>query len=70
MNTAAGAWADTTRLSRANLFGDTKFTERNWTILDTLEQLAAEMGRPMEKVALAWTLACTARCQQDFTVCA
>jgi len=45
------------RLSGANPFGDAKFTERNWTILDTLEQVAADMGRPLAEVALAWTLA-------------
>ncbi|MFW0756315.1 aldo/keto reductase [Pseudomonas sp. H11T01] len=45
------------RLSGANPLGDTKFTDRNWAILETLEQVAAEMGRPMAEVALAWTLA-------------
>ncbi|HEX4710833.1 aldo/keto reductase [Phenylobacterium sp.] len=45
------------RLSGANPFGDTKFTDRNWTIVETLEQVAAELGRPMAQVALAWTLA-------------
>ncbi|MGO4568008.1 aldo/keto reductase [Rhizobium sp. 2YAF20] len=44
------------RLSGANPLGDTKFTERNWTILETLEQVAAELERPMAEVALAWTL--------------
>lgn len=45
------------RLSGDNPFGDTKFTDRNWTILDTLAQVAKELGRPMAEVALAWTLA-------------
>ena len=45
------------RLSGANPLGDTKFTDRNWAILGTLEQVAAEMERPMAEVALAWTLA-------------
>ena len=45
------------RLSGANPFGDTKFTERNWDILATLKTMAAEMDRPVAQVALAWTLA-------------
>ena len=45
------------RLSGANPFGNTKFTERNWAIVDTLEQVAGEMERSMAEVALAWTLA-------------
>ncbi|NHF65960.1 aldo/keto reductase [Xanthomonas hortorum] len=44
------------RLSGPNPLGDTKFTERNWTILEALEQVAAELSRPMAEVALAWTL--------------
>ncbi len=42
------------RLSGANPFGDTKFTDRNWRILDALKSVAAEMGRPPAQVALAW----------------
>ena len=42
------------RLSGANPFGDTKFTDRNWRILDALRSVAAEMGRPPASVALAW----------------
>lgn len=42
------------RLSGGNPFGDTKFTERNWRILDTLKSVAAELGRPPAQVALAW----------------
>ena len=44
------------RLSGPNPFGDTKFSERNWSILETLRQVAAELDRPMAQVALAWTL--------------
>ena len=44
------------RLSGANPFGDSKFTDRNWTILETLEQVAKEANRPMAQVALTWTL--------------
>ncbi len=42
------------RLSGANPFGESKFTERNWRILDTLREVAAAIGRPMAQVALAW----------------
>lgn len=49
--------ADTGRLSGANPFGDSKFVDRNWTILDTLREVAGELDRPMAQVALAWTLA-------------
>ncbi|MEL4887270.1 aldo/keto reductase [Pectobacterium betavasculorum] len=44
------------RLSGTNPFEDTKFSERNWIILEALQQVAAELGRPMAEVALAWTL--------------
>lgn len=45
------------RLSGANPFGDTKFTDRNWRVLEVLTGVAAEVGRPPAQVALAWTLA-------------
>ena len=44
------------RLSGANPFGDTKFTERNWRILDALKQVAEGMNRPPSEIALAWAL--------------
>jgi aryl-alcohol dehydrogenase-like predicted oxidoreductase len=31
-------------------------TERNWTIVDALQQVAAELGAPVSRVALAWVL--------------
>ncbi len=49
--------AGTGRLSGANPFGDSKFADRNWAILDVLRTVAAELGRPVAQVALAWTLA-------------
>ena len=49
--------AGTGRLSGANPFGDSKFAARNWAILDVLQAVAAEHGRPPAQVALAWTLA-------------
>ena len=52
-----GNTADTGRLSGANPFGDSKFVDRNWDILDVLKAVAAELDRPMAQVALAWTLA-------------
>ena len=45
------------RLSGPNPFGDSKFTARNWEILDTLKAVAAEVEQPAAAVALAWTLA-------------
>ena len=51
-----GAVTGKGRLSGANPFGNSKFTDRNWTILEAVEQVAAELGRPVAQVALAWTL--------------
>ena len=45
------------RLSGANPFGDSKFSDRNWTILATLQQVAAEQDRPCAQIALAWVMA-------------
>ncbi|MEQ8287134.1 aldo/keto reductase [Thalassospira sp.] len=47
----------TGRLSGANPFGDSKFTDRNWTILDTLREVAAELGCDPAQAALAWAMA-------------
>ena len=44
------------RLSGANPFGDMKFTERNWAILEALEGVAAEAEVTPAQAALAWTL--------------
>lgn len=49
--------ADTGRLSGANPFGDSKFVDRNWDILDVLKSVANDLDRPAAQVALAWTLA-------------
>lgn len=46
----------TGRLSGANPFGDSKFSDRNWAILDTLKAIADELDREPAEVALAWTL--------------
>jgi aryl-alcohol dehydrogenase-like predicted oxidoreductase len=51
-----GSTASSGRLSGANPFGDSKFTDRNWDILDVLEAVAKDVERPVAQVALAWTL--------------
>ncbi|WP_019011987.1 aldo/keto reductase [Deinococcus aquatilis] len=45
------------RLSGPNPFGDTKFTEHNWQVLDAVQDVAQEVERPPAQVALAWVLA-------------
>ena len=45
------------RLRKPNPFGETKFTDRNWRILDVLRTVADEVGRPPAQVALAWACA-------------
>ncbi|SEM90367.1 Predicted oxidoreductase [Loktanella fryxellensis] len=47
----------TGRLSGANPFGDSKFSDRNWAILAVLNAVAAEQDRPPAQVALAWVMA-------------
>ena len=45
------------RLNGGNPLGSSKFTDRNWGILDALKRVAEEAGVPPAKVALAWTVA-------------
>ena len=45
------------RLTGPNPFGSSKFTDRNWRILDALRPVAAELNRPLAQVALAWVSA-------------
>ena len=45
------------RLSGANPFGNSKFTDRNWRILEALRPVAEQLGRPLAQVALAWVAA-------------
>ncbi|UOG73868.1 aldo/keto reductase [Hymenobacter tibetensis] len=45
------------RLSGPNPFGDQKFTDHNWRVLETLQAVAAQVERPVAQVALAWTAA-------------
>jgi aryl-alcohol dehydrogenase-like predicted oxidoreductase len=42
------------RLAGSNPFGDSKFTDRNWRILDELRSVATQMDRPLAQVALEW----------------
>jgi aryl-alcohol dehydrogenase-like predicted oxidoreductase len=49
--------ADTGRLSGANPFGNSKFVNSNWDVLDALKAVAAEVDRSPAQVAIAWTLA-------------
>jgi aryl-alcohol dehydrogenase-like predicted oxidoreductase len=42
------------RLDGANPFGDSLFTERNWKIVDNLNQVATESDQSPARVALAW----------------
>ena len=46
------------RLSGANPFSGpfTKFTARNWAILEALRTVARQLDRPLAQVALAWAL--------------
>ena len=42
------------RLSGPNPFGNTKFTPRNWSVLEALKAVSNQLERPMVQVALAW----------------
>lgn len=44
------------RLDGANPFGDSLFTERNWSIVEAVTRVAAEIGEPPARVALSWVL--------------
>ena len=54
---ARGDTADSGRLSGPNPFGESKFAERNWDILEVLKAVASEVDRPPAQVALAWVMA-------------
>ena len=49
--------SNTGRLSGDNPFGDSKFTDRNWELLDVLRKVAEEQERSPAQVALAWVSA-------------
>ena len=44
------------RLAGANPFGDSKFTDQNWAVLDVVRKVASEAGCSPAQVALAWAL--------------
>lgn len=52
-----GVPLDSGRLSGANPFGDSKFTDSNWEILEVVKSVADEKGRPPAQIALAWVMA-------------
>ena len=52
-----GDTANTGRLSGANPFGDSKFADRNWDVLDVVKEIATEIDRSSAQVALAWAMA-------------
>ncbi len=52
-DTVAG---DGGRLSGDNPFGGSKFTDRNWDVLDAVREIAKETGGSPTEIALAWVL--------------
>jgi aryl-alcohol dehydrogenase-like predicted oxidoreductase len=42
------------RLAGANPFGDSKFTDRNWRVLEAVQAVASEAGCTPAQAALAW----------------
>lgn len=53
---ASGQGDRSPRLDGANPFGDSLFTERNWSIVEAVKRVAAEIGEPPARVALGWVL--------------
>lgn len=47
---------NTGRLSGSNPFGQSKFVDRNWDVLDTLKAVAKETDRSPAQVALRWVM--------------
>jgi aryl-alcohol dehydrogenase-like predicted oxidoreductase len=48
--------ADSGRLSGPNPFGDSKFTDKNWAILDVVRSVAEEQNCSLSQVALSWLM--------------
>jgi aryl-alcohol dehydrogenase-like predicted oxidoreductase len=44
------------RLNGANPFGDSLFTDRNWKVVQTLNDVASEVGQSAANVALSWVM--------------
>jgi aryl-alcohol dehydrogenase-like predicted oxidoreductase len=53
----AAASGSNGRLNGDNPFGGMLFTEQNFAVVDVVRAVAAEIGRPMAQVALAWVTA-------------
>ena len=51
-----GNTADSGRLSGANPFGDSKFTEKNWQILEVVREIAAQNDCSISQVSLSWLM--------------
>lgn len=51
-----GAQQQRGRLSGDNPFGDSKFTDHNWDVLDVLREVAAGLDRTPADIATAWVL--------------
>jgi aryl-alcohol dehydrogenase-like predicted oxidoreductase len=47
---------DDKRLDGANPFGDTLFSEKNWQIVEVVNQIARETGQSAARVSLAWVV--------------
>jgi len=45
------------RLSGANPFGDSKFTDKNWEILEVVRKIAGDQNVSLSQIALAWVMA-------------
>jgi aryl-alcohol dehydrogenase-like predicted oxidoreductase len=45
---------DDKRLDGANPFGDSLFTDRNWSIVEALQRVSQDSGEPPARIALAW----------------
>jgi len=52
-----GAASGEGRLTGPNPFGNSKFSDHNWRVLEALRPVAAELERPLAQVALAWAAA-------------
>ncbi len=48
--------SNTGRLSGANPFGNSKFSDQNWIILETLKTVAEQLGCTPSQAALAWIM--------------
>jgi len=48
--------ADDKRLDGANPFGDSLFTDRNWSVVEAVKRVAGSCGESAARVALAWVV--------------